>query len=360
MKRSFLFILVFFLSILLVACGSNVTETDSDKSSNGDKDSYNKLTMYTTLPEENAEAYIKEFEKDTGIDVDYLRLSTGEILSKLESQKGHSDASIWFAGPSDSFIEADEKGLLEKYDPDELPNYDKIDKSLLIKGANWLPIYQGPIAIASNKKWLEKNNLEAPKSWDDLLKPEFKNNIMLAHPGASGTGYTIVSTLVQTMGEEKAFDYLKDFNKNVKQWTKSGSSNAQLIGIGEVGVGLAFAQDLLPVKDEGYPIILTYPKDGVPVAVEGAAKIKGGPEKEKKNAKKFMKWINSDKGQNVYANTGFYHLPVIQGAKIPKGAPNLNDLNVADTDNVWGAKHRNKLVNKFDKQVVSEDKAKDK
>jgi len=349
MKKVFTFVPIIFI-LFLVACGSN------DSSSDG---SYDKLTMYTPMPEENAEAYIKKFEEDTGIEVNYTRLSTGEILSKLKAEEGRSDASIWFAGPSDSFIEADKNGFLEKYDPDNLENLDKIDENAMVEDANWLPIYQGPVAFVSNEEWLEENDVEAPTSWEDLIKPEFENNIMLAHPGASGTGYQFVSTLVQIMGEEEAFDYLKKFNKNVKQWTKGGSANAQFIGIGEVGTGLAFAQDLLPLKEEGYPLKITYPEDGVSVAVEGAAKIKGGPEKERENAKEFMKWINSEEGQNVYADTGYYHLPVISGAKIPEGAPDLSELNVAETDNVWASEHRDEIVDKFERQIEAEEEASD-
>jgi len=349
MKKVFTFIPIIFI-LFLVACGSNDTSGDG---------SYDKLTMYTPMPEENAEAYIKKFEEDTGIEVNYTRLSTGEILSKLKAEEGRSDASIWFAGPSDSFIEADKNGFLEEYDPDNLDNLDKIDENAMVEDANWLPIYQGPVAFVSNEEWLEENDVEAPTSWEDLIKPEFENNIMLAHPGASGTGYQFVSTLVQIMGDEEAFDYLKKFNKNVKQWTKGGSANAQFIGIGEVGTGLAFAQDLLPLKEEGYPLKITYPEDGVSVAVEGAAKIKGGPEKERENAKKFMKWINSEEGQNVYADTGYYHLPVISGAKIPEGAPDLSKLNVADTDNVWASEHRDEIVDKFERQIEAEEEASD-
>src|SRR5690625_2661469 len=349
MKKVFTFVPIIFI-LFLVACGSNDSSSD---------DSYDKLTMYTPMPEENAEAYIKKFEEDTGIEVNYTRLSTGEILSKLKAEEGRSDASIWFAGPSDSFIEADKNGFLEEYDPDNLDNLDKIDENAMVEDANWLPIYQGPVAFVSNEEWLEENDVEAPTSWEDLIKPEFENNIMLAHPGASGTGYQFVSTLVQIMGDEEAFDYLKKFNKNVKQWTKGGSANAQFIGIGEVGTGLAFAQDLLPLKEEGYPLKITYPEDGVSVAVEGAAKIKGGPEKERENAKKFMKWINSEEGQNVYADTGYYHLPVISGAKIPEGAPDLSKLNVADTDNVWASEHRDEIVDKFERQIEAEEEASD-
>src|SRR5690625_4087151 len=135
LKKFFTFISIICV-LLLVACSD-------DEASSGGKGT---LTLYTPMPEENANAYFKKFEEDTGIKVNYTRLSTGEILSKLKSEDGRSDASIWFAGPSDSFIEADKEGLLEKYDPDSLENLDEIDESIMVKDASWLPVYQGPIA----------------------------------------------------------------------------------------------------------------------------------------------------------------------------------------------------------------------
>ncbi|MDY0393817.1 hypothetical protein RWE15_04295 [Virgibacillus halophilus] len=72
-----------------------------------------------------------------------------------------------------------------------------------------------------------------------------------------------------------------------------------------------------------------------------------------------MHWINSDEGQNVYADTGFYHLPVIPDAKIPEGAPDLSKLKVAETDNVWASEHRNEIVDKFEREIESEDDASD-
>src|SRR5699024_12240513 len=119
--------------------------------------SYDKITMYHTMHEENAEAYIKKFEEDTGIEVNYTRLSTGEILSKLKAEEGRSDASIWFAGPSDSFIEADKNGFLEEYDPDKLENLDKIDENAMLEDDNWLPIYQGPVALVANDESYDDN-----------------------------------------------------------------------------------------------------------------------------------------------------------------------------------------------------------
>src|SRR5699024_4439881 len=145
LKKDFLFIVIICV-LFLADCGSR----DTSGEDNGT------LKMYTPMNEENAEAYVKKFEEETGIEVNYTRLSTGEILSKLKSENGRSDASIWFAGPSDSFIEADENGLLEKYDPDNLENLDKIDENAMVEDSNWLPIYQGPIAFASNEEWLEE------------------------------------------------------------------------------------------------------------------------------------------------------------------------------------------------------------
>jgi len=53
-----------------------------------------------------------------------------------------------------------------------------------------------------------------PKTWNDLLKPEYKGEIQSANPASSGTAYTMIATLVQLMGEDQAFEYLKNYTKH--------------------------------------------------------------------------------------------------------------------------------------------------
>ena len=84
-------------------------------------------------------------------------------------------------------------------------------------------IYSGALGFSYNKPALEKKGIPAPKCWADLIKPEFKGDVQMANPAASGTAYTAMATLVQVFGEDKAFEYLKALHKNISNYPKSGT-----------------------------------------------------------------------------------------------------------------------------------------
>ena len=81
-----------------------------------------------------------------------------------------------------------------------------------------------------------------PKCWKDLTKPEYKGEIQIADPQSSGTAYTAPATL-RSCGEDQAFDYLKQLNANVSQYTKSGIAPARNAARGETAIGIGFLHD---------------------------------------------------------------------------------------------------------------------
>ena len=101
-----------------------------------------------------------------------------------------------------------------------------------------------------------------PRSWADLLKPEYKGEIQVANPASSGTAYTMVATLVQLMGEDKAFDYLKALHKNVSQYTRSGTGPIKAVARGETAVSISFVHDGPGEKLQGFPVETVTPLGG--------------------------------------------------------------------------------------------------
>lgn len=308
----------------------------------------NKLTVYTAFPEQEAVVYIDDFKKATGIDVKFVRLSAGETLVRLLAEKNNPQASVWYGGPSDTFVAAVKEGLLEKFQPQGTAG---IPETFLDKEGYWSPIYVGALGYAVNTEWLKQKGIPAPESWDDLLKPEFKDNVTIAHPGSSGTAYTVLATLVLMKGEEQAFEYLKKLDANIRQYTKSGSAPAKQAGLGETAVGISFSHDILAPKNEGYPIQLAFPKEGTGYEVGAVAMIKNGPADEVENAKKFIQWALSKESQNLYDKAKSFRLPVNPEAIVPEGAVKLGDLAVIDYDAVWAGENRERLVKKFEAEV---------
>src|SRR5690554_4994119 len=90
--------------VLLLLLTMVTTIACSSSNGNGGSEAYNELTVYTALPDTEIPVYLNAFEEETGIKVNYVRLSAGEILAKLQVEKNNPQASVWYGGPIDTFI----------------------------------------------------------------------------------------------------------------------------------------------------------------------------------------------------------------------------------------------------------------
>jgi len=145
------------------------------------------LNVLCTPQEQWCQGMKQEFETKYGITVNYVRMSSGEALARVQAEKDNPQFDIWWGGPIDSFVAAKGEGLLETY---ESPNFANLSDPVKMKDVDnqWVGVYVGTLGFATNTDWLAANpEAAAPTSWDDLLKPEFTGQVMVAHPSSSGT-----------------------------------------------------------------------------------------------------------------------------------------------------------------------------
>ena len=341
--------------LLLLGMILTLTLTGVFAGGQNEGEAYDRLTIYCALPETEIPSYIEAFKAETGITVDYVRLSAGEVLSKIQVEKNNPQASVWYGGNCDTFIAAANMGLLEPYASQELKN---IPESYQDPDNFWAPVYVGALAFAVDRDWFKAKGYDYPASWNDLLKPEFKNMISMAHPGSSGTAYTILATMVQMLGEEEAFAYLAKLDDNIRQYTKSGSAPPKDVGLGEAAVGLSFSHDCLKPAVQGYPVEVTFPKEGTGYEIGAIALIKNAPARELENAKIFIDWVLSKKGQDIYSQNSSFRLPVNVNAVVPQGAINIKDLPIINYDFIWAGENRARLIEKFTATIANKDNLK--
>nr|WP_307776080.1 ABC transporter substrate-binding protein [uncultured Cetobacterium sp.] len=323
-------------AIFLMACGGK-----SDQQT---------FTFYAGLQDDHAAMIAKKFEEKTGIKTDYVRMSSGEVLARLKAEKNNMTASVWYGGPVDAFVAAEKEGLLEKYDAPERKN---IPAELKDKNGYWTGIYVGYLGFVGNKKMLAEKGLEMPDSWEDLLDPKFENEIVVAHPGSSGTAYTMVATLVQRFGEDQAMDYLKKLNKNIRQYTKSGTAPGRMAGQGEATVGITFLHDAIKYKKEGYTdIIISAPSEGTGYEIGGVALLKNAPNMEA--GKKFVDWVLTKEVQELGKTVGSYQFLTNETANPPEEAMQLKDTKLIDYNFDWAGTNRVRLVDKFTVETNTE------
>ena len=335
-KRFFLVALTCVVALGLLGCGGEKKEAAKTSK---------EVTIYCGLLEDFMIKGVKEFEKETGIKVNAVRMSSGEIVGRLKAEKNNPKASVWWGGPADGFIQAANDGLLEKYVPagaKEMPDKYKD------KDGYWTGIYVGYLGFASNKKLLDERGIAAPTSWQDLLKPEFKGQVITANPGSSGTAYTMLATIVQLMGEEKGLQYMIALDGQIKNYQKSGTAPARMAGQGETIVGITFLHDAIKYRDEGMKdLILTAPSEGTGYEIGAVGLVKGGPDAEA--AKKFIDWAVSKKAQELGQTAGSYQFLTNPNAQTPPQALELKNTKLINYDLAWAGNNKAALVEKWSK-----------
>lgn len=334
MKRFFVLLIVVSLMFSLVGCNQSEADESSDEMT---------LTVYAGMQEDHALLAVQEFEKATGIKTEMVRMSGGEIFSRIKAEKENPSASVWYGGGALTFMAADNEGLLENYVSPEAEN---ISDQLKDEEGAWTGIYVGYLGIEGNKKWLEDNGYELPTTWDDLLKPEFEGTIVTAHPGSSSTAYNFLATILQVKGEEEGFEYLQKFNKQVRQYTKSGSAPGRMVGMGEAPIALGYIHDAIKYQEEGYKdLIFTAPVEGTGYEIGAVAIIKGGPDQEA--AKKFVDWSLTKKAQELGKTVGSFQFLTNKDAIPPEQAISIKDTKLIDYKFQWAADNRSEFLERF-------------
>ncbi|MBP3240325.1 MAG: ABC transporter substrate-binding protein [Oribacterium sp.] len=283
------------------------------------------LTVYGSCEEEYLAAACKNFEKLYGIKVQYQRLSTSEVYTKIKEEGGNPSGDVWFGGTTDPYNEAVKDGLLEQYDAKNAVNL--IGDQYKDPTNCWYGIYKGILGFMVNNEELQRLGLEAPKSWDDLAKEEYKGLIMLSNPNTAGTAKLVINTMVQMKGHDEAMEYFKKLDKNITQYTKSGSGPSKMVGPGECVIGIGFLHDGIYQILQGYDNIgLVVPSDGTSYEIGATAIFKGA--KHPNAAKLWIEYALSPDCVNLAKENGSYQFLVLSNAEQPKEATEFGlDMN---------------------------------
>ena len=290
------------------------------------------LVVYGSCEEEYLSAACEKFKELYGITTTYQRLSTGEVQAKIEEENGNPSADVWFGGTTDPYNVVAAEGLLEPYDAVNASHL--MGDQYKDKDGNWYGIYKGILGFMVNRDSLADKGLEAPKDWDDLVKPEYKDLIWLSNYNTAGTAKLVINTMIQKKGHDEGIQYLVDLDKNIEVYTKSGSGPSKNVGTGECTIGIGFLHDgITQIVDNGYDNIeLVIPSSGTSFEIGATAIFKGA--KHPNAAKLWIEYALSPDCVNQAKDFGSYQFLVIDNAEQPQQAADfgLDPNNVMDYD----------------------------
>ena len=291
------------------------------------------------------QAQTKAFSDKYKIETNFVRKSGGESLAQLRAEGSNPSFDVWWGSPIDSFIAAENDGMLENYVP---PTAAELPAKYKDEAGAWHGIYVGSIGWAINTNRLAESNLPEPKVWDDLLKPEYRGEVVMAHPATSGTAYTTVMTIIQTRGEDKGWEYFKGLHRNVLQYTKSGAAPMRMIDGGEATVAVVFSHDIFVSVEKGLPVKLVFPEDGTGYEIGGMALIKGA--QNAPEAKQWIEWALTPEAQEIGATAKAYQAPTNPKAKVPK--PEFMQVKLIDYDFAFAGANEERVRTRFLEEIA--------
>lgn len=311
-----------------------------------------RLVIYCSNEPFACQAVADEFAKKYDVKVQMTRSGSGSTYAKILAEKDNPKGDVWYAGTLDPHSQAGVNGLLEAYKSPMLKEVGEMFRNpATSKQYHSTGVYAGVLGYSVNTKFLAEKNLPMPRSWEDLTNPIYKGMIQVANPQSSGTAYTVLATMVQLHGEEKAFEYLAKLHKNINQYTKSGSAPGKAAARGETLIGIGFLHDHALQKANGFPLALIVPSEGTGYEIGGLSIIKGARNLD--NAKKFVDFMLSAEGQEVPQRVKMFQVPTNMNANVPKEAIRLDQVKLIDYDFVkFGSeKMRSHLIDRWVKEI---------
>jgi len=270
-----------------------------------------RLTVYTALENEQLAPYKAAAEaalKD--VEIAWVRDSTGVITARLMAEKANPRADAIWGLSVFSLLQMDGQDMLEPYTPagaDALRPSFRSSRTPM----TWTGMDAFASAICFNTILAKQKNLPTPVTWSDLLKPAFAGQIVMPNPNSSGTGFLTIAGWLAHDGDEAGWKFMTALHQNIATYLHSGSAPCTNAARGEFAAGIGLDMRAVELKNQGAPIDIIVPTDGVGYDLEGMAIVRGT--KNLAAAKRLADFSVSVAANKLYGQ--FYALLAVPGVK---------------------------------------------
>lgn len=255
------------------------------------------LTVYSSLDEDQAKALADGFmAANPDVKIEMITGSTAPIIARVIAEGANPQGDIIMGNAVSALMAADAKGLFESYKP---AHYDEVSPVMRDGRENpvWVGIDAWATSVCFNTVEAGKLGLPEPKSWKDLTDPAYKGHVTMPSPLSSGTAFLAVNGWLTAFGEEGGWQYMDALNENVSQYGHSGSAPCRQAAAGETVLGISYATPGVKAINDGAPIKIILPEEGLGWEIEATAIIKGA--KNVEDARKLADWMSSREAAEI-------------------------------------------------------------
>jgi iron(III) transport system substrate-binding protein len=308
------------------------------------------INLYSSLENEQMAPFKAAIEAAVpGVEVLWTRDSTGVITARFLAEKDNPRADMVLGHAATALLLFEKMGLLETYKPSGVdalkPSFRDSTGPYTWTGMDG---YLGVVCF--NTAEAAKAKINAPASWKDLTKAEYKGQLVMPHPASSGTGYLMVGAWLQMMGEADAWKFMDALHENIAVYTHSGSAPCVQAAKGERVAGIALDMRGASEKTKGAPLDVIIPTEGTGWEMEAVGIVKGT--KNLEAAKKIADWAATKAANELFSKT--YAVVAMPGiVNYPPNYPADAEKKMIKNDFTWMAENRERILAEWSKRYES-------
>lgn len=310
-----------------------------------------RIVVYAAMDETVISRIVRAFTERTGIPVEMLTVAAaGTVAARITAERARPRADIFVGGSIDFHAPLAAEGLLVPYRSPAAAEA-RVSRDFLDPNGYWHGWYFGVLSIVINRpvfdRTLGATGLALPRTWDDLLAPAYRGQVVLPSPVTTGAGYIFLATQFFRLGEDRGWSYLKALATNTSQFAPTVPAAMTLVERGEAAAGMNWAHVGLIARGRGVPIDIVLPPD-TGFEIGGVSIVKGGPNPD--GARQFVDFVFSRLAQDIAVK---YHLtyPVRADVPSPLGMPPLEQVRLVKYDREWAIANMSRVRERWSREI---------
>jgi iron(III) transport system substrate-binding protein len=274
------------------------------------------LRLYTSQPDEDAAQTVAAFEAAyPEVEVELFRSGTEEVISRflLEAESGEPQADVLLVADAPTFEQLKAQDLLEPYCS---PKAETIDAAFYDPDCTYFGTKVLATVIAYNTV-----RAEPITSWAELAEVQ-PGQVIMPSPSYSGAAAYNLGVFMRTEGI--GFEWFEQLEAGGAVLTQGNGTVARNVASGEQAYGVVVDFLAIRAREDGSPVEVVYPVEGVPIITEPVGIVAGTPNLGAAQA--FVDFLLSREGQEVAAGIGYQ--PLRDDVEAPAGFPALSEIEV--------------------------------
>jgi len=269
----------------------------------------NSLLIYTPHGQDMLRDFVARYKQaHPEVDVQFLDMGSREVLERIRAERNRPQADLWWGAAHTTFQTAADENLLAPYQPtwaDKVPDYARDAEG------RWYGTYETPEVIVYNSSAVRAE--EAPKDWDEVIDPKWRDKVLIRNPNPSDTMRAIFGAMIwrfykDTKSADQGYDWLRKLDANVHEYTADGTLLMQKLARQEGLITLWDMPDARLYREQkNLPVAYNIPASGTPVVIDCIAIVRGAPHEAE--AKRFYEFVTTNESLIASARN-YYRIPV--------------------------------------------------